>query len=109
VRTSRSLSSSPTAGRFPTVRNPVLQNRQAENTETLELLPIPAAWVSTRLSPFSERTKKNGRYPFPATLFDFRGADFDMTTDDTEGTYFKYLPFGEDEEGRKMPHKIEKR
>ena len=31
-----------------------------------------------------------------------------MTTDDTEGTYFKYLPFGEDEEGRKMPHKIEK-
>ena len=45
----------------------------------------------------------------PATLFDFRGADFDMTTDDTEGTYFKYLPFGEDEEGRKMPHKIEKR
>ena len=42
-------------------------------------------------------------------FFDFRGADFDMTTDDTEGTYFKYLPFGEDEEGRKMPYKIEKR
>ena len=32
-----------------------------------------------------------------------------MTTDDTEGTYFKYFPFGEDEEGRKMPYKIEKR
>ena len=32
-----------------------------------------------------------------------------MTTADTEGTYFKYLPFGEDEEGRKMPYKIEKR
>ena len=44
-RQSRSLSSSPAAGRFPTVRNPVLQNRRAENTETLELLPIPAAWV----------------------------------------------------------------
>lgn len=32
-----------------------------------------------------------------------------MTTDDTEGTDFKYLPFGEDEDGRKMPYKIEKR
>ena len=32
-----------------------------------------------------------------------------MTTDDTEGTYFKYLPFGRDEEGRKMPYKIEKK
>lgn len=60
--------------------------------------------------PQSERAKKGRKRPhILPPFFDFRGADFDMTTDDTEGTYFKYLPFGEDEEGRKMPHKIEKR
>ena len=100
-RQSRSLSSSPAAGRFPTVRNPVLQNRQAENTETLELLPIPAAWVSTRLSPFSERTRKNGRYPFPATLFDFKGTGFDRTMRWPDGHTFKYSPVGKSEKGAK--------
>lgn len=55
----------------------------------------------------SEKGRKSPHILPP--FFDFRGADFDMTTDDTEGTYFKYLPFGEDEEGRKMPYKIEKR
>ncbi len=60
--------------------------------------------------PQSERAKKGRKSPhILPPFFDFRGADFDMTTDDTEGTYFKYLPFGEDEEGRKMPYKIEKR
>ena len=60
--------------------------------------------------PQSERAKKGRKSPhILPPFFDFRGADFDMTTDDTEGTYFKYLPFGEDEEGRKMPYKIENR
>ena len=60
--------------------------------------------------PQSERAKKGRKSPnILPPFFDFRGADFDMTTDDTEVTYFKYLPFGEDEEGRKMPYKIEKR
>ena len=60
--------------------------------------------------PQSEREKKGRKSPhILPPFFDFRGADFDLTTDDTEGTYFKYLPFGEDEEGRKMPYKIEKR
>uniref|UniRef100_UPI003FD726B7 hypothetical protein n=1 Tax=Alistipes putredinis TaxID=28117 RepID=UPI003FD726B7 len=77
------------------------QNRQAENTETLELLPIPAAWVSTRLSPFSERTKKNGRYPFPATLFDFKGTGFDRTMRWPDGHTFKYSPVGKSEKGAK--------
>ena len=60
--------------------------------------------------PQSERAKKGRKRPhILLPFFDFRGADFDRTTDDTEGIYFKYLPFGEDEERRKMPYKIEKR
>ena len=55
------------------------------------------------------KDEEERKVSIPCNPFDFRGADFDMTTDDTEGTYFKYLPFGEDEEGRKMPYKIEKR
>lgn len=69
-----------------------------------------AGWDILLSIPQSERAKKGRKRPhILLPFFDFRGADFDRTTDDTEGTYFKYLPFGEDEEGRKMPHKIEKR
>ena len=69
-----------------------------------------AGWDILSSIPQSERAKKGRKTPhILLSFFDFRGANFDMTTDDTEGTYFKYLPFGEDEEGRKMSHKIEKR
>lgn len=42
-------------------------------------------------------------------FFDFRGAGFDTTKSDAEGTYKSYFPFAEDEAGRKMPYKIEKK
>lgn len=49
----------------------------------------------------SERTRKNGRYPFPATLFDFKGTGFDRTMRWPDGHTFKYSPVGKSEKGAK--------
>lgn len=69
-----------------------------------------AGWDILLSIPQSERAKKGRKRPhILLPFFDFRGADFDMTTETRKGYTFKYLPFGEDEDGRKMPHKIEKR
>ena len=98
-------SSSPTAGRFPDRSKPALyKTGQAENTETLELLPIPCSMGFDAAVTLSERTREERKVSIPATLLILRAQVLTGRCDGRMGILLSIPQSEKSEKGRKSPH-----